>query len=30
LTTGTPEPNDLALLVSGFIGLTAVLRRKLF
>jgi len=30
LTTGTPEPNDLALFVSGFIGLTAVLRRKLF
>jgi hypothetical protein len=27
---GTPEPNDLALLVSGFIGLAAVLRRKLF
>ncbi|MGA2370506.1 MAG: hypothetical protein ACLPPV_13450 [Candidatus Korobacteraceae bacterium] len=29
-TTSTPEPNDPALFLSGFVGLAAVLRRKLF
>jgi hypothetical protein len=30
-STGTvPEPGSLVLFASGFVGLTAVLRRKLF
>jgi hypothetical protein len=29
-TFATPEPNDPALLASGFVGLVFVLRRRLF